>query len=247
MLFPSRRARHLLGAALLALAVSSCGGGAETEEPDAAEPSADTAAFDDMSGDEIVELSRLTMLGADSMRVRGELEDSSGVTTSVDLSVTKAGDCAGSLALDGAEAEMMVADGDQYLKGSADLWISMGGEKEGQVAADLFGGRWVKLGSGQDEFSQLCEFSELFDDSNESGSRPARKGEIEEIDGVPAIKLTHVVDGARQILWVAVDGEPYALQGRLNGDESGTLWFSDFNEPVEIEAPADAIELPGAE
>jgi hypothetical protein len=42
---------------------------------------------------------------------------------------------------------------------------------------------------------------------------------------------------------VATSGKPYPLQIAKGGSESGTITFSDWNKPVTITAPSNAVDL----
>ena len=50
---------------------------------------------------------------------------------------------------------------------------------------------------------------------------------------------TYETDGNPVTAWVRAEGKHYIVKLERTGDESGTVEFSDYDEPVETEAPAE--------
>ncbi|MDX3454417.1 hypothetical protein PV396_21130 [Streptomyces sp. ME02-8801-2C] len=78
----------------------------------------------------------------------------------------------------------------------------------------------------------------------------AKKGESTEVDGTSAIRLV-VTDeedkGGAFIFYVATEGKPYILKVVYEGTEySTTTTYSAFDEPVNVQAPAETNVLDSA-
>ena len=71
-------------------------------------------------------------------------------------------------------------------------------------------------------------------------------GDVVEYDGQQALQLVTEQDSGTTTVWVAAEGAHYILRMENVGEtEPGTITMTDFNEPLEVEAPAedDYIDL----
>lgn len=76
-----------------------------------------------------------------------------------------------------------------------------------------------------------------------STDRYLTKGRSTTINGQPAIELREVAKLYHGTLYVATTGQPYPLLLRKAGEETGETRFTNWNEPVTVDPPPNAIEL----
>jgi hypothetical protein len=117
------------------------------------------------------------------------------------------------------------------------------------IAAELFGNRWIAM-----ETDRMFEYLTVVIPelrrtvvggllSPERG-RYVNAGETTLSDGRTAVALTDA--RAKTTLYVSATGEPLPIEWG-DADDTEELTLSDWGEPVELEAPADAIELSGVQ
>ena len=169
----------------------------------------------------------------------------SGHKFTLDLQVTPTGTMGSvTVPLDGkqATAQIIVIGGTTYMKGRQ-FWetaiTSTNGAQAGKVAANLFGDRWVKMPNSkslaQAAPTSLKELASEFDTSD-----TITKRERKAIGGRPAIGIAD----SSSIMYVATTGKPRPLLIVPTGaGDQGQLAFSDYDAPVTITAPTDAIDL----
>ncbi len=126
-----------------------------------------------------------------------------------------------------------------YLNASTAFWT----KTAGAAAAKLLAGKWLKT-SQSGEFSSLGAltnkqsiFSEML-----SGKTDIAKGAQSTVDGQPVIAL---IDKTKNggTLYVATTGKPYPIEVTNSGSSGGAIKFDQFNAPVTISVPANAIDL----
>ncbi|MBB4662036.1 hypothetical protein [Conexibacter arvalis] len=240
------RAALGVGAVALALAAAGCGGddeggattaaggGATAAQTAATEPA--TAAgngVEEQSADEILASAQEAARAATAVRVSGEMED-----LRLDLSVVRGEGATGTMAQGGMEFELIVVGDEVFLKGSDAFYEQIAG----RAAAALLSGKWLQVPKDDDDFGSIAEIAdmeELLGQALDPDADRLTKGEVEEVDGQQAIGIT----ADRGTLYVATEGEP--LPVALVGDRTrpGRVTFSGWNEPVELTAPADAIDV----
>ncbi|WP_244930915.1 hypothetical protein [Nocardioides sp. W7] len=233
-------AAAVLGAATL---LTGCGGDDDSGNGGGSKSS---SSFTDQSGAEIAEAAKDAMAGLESVRVSGSIS-SDGEEIALDLAVSTAGECAGSVSVGGASAELLGADGTAWFKPSDEFWLAQGGE-QAQTIIDLVAGRWVVMPAGDEGFGEFCDLDSLLEelvDNDEENTY--EKGDVSEIDGTEAIAITNT-DGedGPSVGHVQVEGDHYLLKmERTEGDDQGAITFSDFDAEVPVEAPAaeDTVDL----
>lgn len=172
-----------------------------------------------------------------------------------------------SLSKDGAAAKMIVMGDDVYVSGDGPFWEQTKAPAE---VRDLLAGRWVKVPAG-DEFTELAEQMQpdvLADClSGGLGRLTIRK---DTLDGRPVVVLVDKGDrpgSEPSELYVAAADPQLPVRATQSGPERpggpppdpkcssddeedkdgpvirADLRFSRWDEPVEIEAPADALDL----
>ncbi|MGW1237685.1 MULTISPECIES: hypothetical protein [Streptomyces] len=227
-------ARTAAGAAAVALTVT--GGTLARADDD----------LDGLSAQEIVERSRDALLDADSLHLsaRGTV-DGSGRAMSLDLTLDRAGNCAGGVdqGEDGS-VEIVKRGDDVWLKPDAAFWkehVPVGGS----TFHAILDGRYMKAAAddprlmGVTDACDLDTFRKLIEDNAGAAERGTlTKGKETRVNGVPAVPVTRVEGGERLAVHVAAEGTPYPVRITVrNAEERGTVDFSGFDRPVPSATP----------
>ena len=231
--------RKALPAVVLALlpVLAGCGDGEDAETPEGEEAYAQYHSAPRIMADGFD-----AMLALDSLHLTAEVSDETG-TTSMDLSLRRDGDCLGRLQIPGwtEPADFVVADGRDYVRGTAEFWAAPG-ESD---AAQRYAGRWVTTGdlaSYCDFASRLAPFTRPIDEELTS------KDGVGEIDGTDVVKVSSPLPTGRLRAWVAVAEPHHVLRLTLSGGrDTGELELTAFDEAVEVEAPpaSEVVEFTG--
>ncbi|WP_406100527.1 hypothetical protein [Streptomyces canus] len=205
--------------------------------------------FAGLTGGEIADRAIKATTGASSLRMKGAIpDDESGGTISLDVLLNKKGECAGTIGMGGKGKADLIKTGDiVYMKFDEALLRE---QSEGESKADtdaavaMLAGKWTKTkATGEDakEFEGFCDLGAVLDGA-EDGNSDASRGSTTTVDGAPAITL-HEKDGKdRYTLYVATEGKPYLLRiDSTAGADQGSVFFSDFDEPVPAQKPAGEI------
>lgn len=201
------------------------------------------------SAEEIKDETVDAMRAATSMTLKFNQTGAPGAQeTAMELSLTKKGECTGTISVDGANAEILRVGGTSYMKPDTKFWeLNAGGPEQAQLIEATVGDRWVEMGAGQDDFASFCDLDTVLndmDDDKGDNKEKTEKGDEGEVRGTPTITLIEKKDGETTNVHVATEGEPYILKMEIEGgDEPGTAEFSEFNETVDVEAPADSVSL----
>lgn len=228
-------ARAAAGAAAVALTVT--GGAVAQADDDIASLSAEQIA--DRSRDALLQVSSL------HLSARGSL-DGSGDRMSVDLTLDRAGNCAGGVDMgeDGSVEIVKRAD-DVWLKPDRAFWethVPIGGA----TFDAILDGRYLQAKADDARLltvTEVCDldtFRELITDNRDAAERGTlTKGRETEVDGAPVIPVTRAQGEERLTVYVATEGEPYPVRITVQGaEEEGTVNFSGFDRPVPAETPA---------
>ncbi|MFJ9639037.1 hypothetical protein [Streptomyces sp. NPDC101178] len=227
-------AQAATGAAVVALTVT---GGAVAQADD------DIAS---LSAEQIADRSRDALLRASSLHLsaRGSL-DGSGDRMSVDLTLDRAGNCAGGVDMgeDGSVEIVKRAD-DVWLKPDKAFWethVPIGGA----TFDAILDGRYMKAKADDPRLltvTEVCDldtFRELVTDNPDATERGTlTKGRETEVNGTPVIPVTRTQGTERLTVDVATEGEPYPVRITVRGAEEGTVNFSGFDRPVPAGTPA---------
>lgn len=168
---------------------------------------------------------------AESVHVDGAIGD-----VVLDVQSVRGEGGVGTIAQGNDRFDIVAVGGNVYLKGSEDFYRELGGE--GLV--QLLGDRWLQAPADDPEFAslvQLADMERLLGEILEP-SGTLTKGETTDVDGQPAIPLT----GDAGTLYVAATGTPYPLR-IVAPDEQGEVVFAAWDEPVELTAPSDAVDI----
>ena len=186
----------------------------------------------------------------ESVRLAGSIEQDGG-ELDLDVQLNKSGECTGTIGQDGGTAEFISVDGASYLKGDEKFWVtSTGSEESAQQVLDLLGDKWALVPSSEGGFSEICDLDELLTELDEDKAKSEEKCEETDVDGEEAVEITSEdEDGGTTRAFVATDEPHYILKVETKGgDEPGSFTFSDFDEKLDLEAPAeeDVVDLQAA-
>ncbi len=212
------------GAASLAL-LAGCGG----------------SGFADESVDEIIKQTSADMKALDSLRLKGDIA-SDGQEVSVDMRMTTDGDCTGTFGLMGGTAELLSVDGQTWFKPDEAFWRASSPDQADMIMG-VVGDKWVVMPAEESEVSEFCDLDSLLDEfaKESDDDKDVSKGETGEVDGEETIIINGESDeGDPMKAWIATEGKHYILKLEVtDGEEPGTITFSEFNEDVDVEAPAE--------
>ena len=210
-------------AALVALPITGCGGGTQTN------------GLEDKSPAQIQQDAAAAIMGANSVHVTGT-STTDGTPAQVDLRIQD-GSSSGTITWDGAHFEITRVGEVTYVKADEGALENLGIPPEmHRLGAD----RWLKLGpqeaSGLEEFS-LNSFAQQLK-MNESPLET--EVEQSELDGRRVVVIS-TQDGSK--LYVANTGPGYPLRGELAGADGGQIDFSQYDVDFQITAPLNFAEL----
>lgn len=188
----------------------------------------------DLAPSEIVDRARQATLSAPSLRLRGREGNGDEVTSDIRFEGRRA---AGHLTPVGGPRFDMVLDGETfYLKAPRSYWVSVGGERAG----DLLAGKYLKTRMDDPDyapFSVNCSLratlAREFDSSNFSDPT-LRKSTT--LNGVPAVP----VESMGTILYVATEGPSYILKIEL---VLSSVEFVDYGKPTGIRPPERTVDV----
>ncbi|MEV0640049.1 hypothetical protein AB0I77_34935 [Streptomyces sp. NPDC050619] len=212
-----------------ALAVVGLAGGVTTQ---------DSNGIEDLPASRIAEKAFDATKSADSFRLKG------GTTSGpdeiqMDLALNQQGDCKGTIGpRENVTAEIIKVADVAYLKGDESFW------KEVDAGSDrvaLLADQWLKVSAqseGFDDLAEVCDADQLLKGVPDHAAPGLTKGKIHDVSDQSAIPVVRKDGGVTTRMDVATEGEPYILSlNQTGGDEPMDLVMSDYNEPVNAEAP----------
>jgi hypothetical protein len=239
---------------MMGLALAACGSdNGEDKSDDGNTPSASDSGNDFAGGsvDEIKEAAITDMKALESMTLDGSIT-LDGEELEMSLSMDTAGNCVGKMSQSDGTAEFLGVEGDYYLKGDEAFWRSNSDPGKADATIEAVGDNWVKLGPDAGGFSDVCDLDsmieDLEDDVDDEGKQVS-KGDETTVDGASVVEVVTQDGKETTTTLVATDEKHYILEvTNEGGDEPGSFTLSDFDEPVDAEAPAetDVVEMPGA-
>ncbi|MFN8195535.1 MAG: hypothetical protein U0R80_14790 [Nocardioidaceae bacterium] len=240
------KTRQRWAAAVLAgglLLGSAACGGKDTGSKDSGSDAADSSAAEDFagqSGKEIKDAVVADMKELDSLAMSAEV-NANGQAIQLDLAMDTDGQCVGTVGMQGGTAQIMSVGGDLYMKGDEDFWKATAGDQADAVIA-LIGDRWAKQ-AGTGGFGSFCDLDGLLSSFEDDGSdsEDPTVGDVEDLDGQQAVKLSSKDSSGDDVaVWVSAEDPHYILKLETSSaSDPGTVTLSDFNEPVDVEAPAE--------
>jgi hypothetical protein len=149
------------------------------------------------------------------------------------------GSCTGTVSFSGISAEVLqTADGAWYKPDQALLEQEYGAQAG--AVGDFIGDGWVVDTNGEvtPNNCNLDGFIEQVTSDEEEEGDPQVAG-VEDLDGEEVVKLTFTNDDGEGTVFVRTEGEHYIARFVVEGEDPGTVTFSEFDEDVEVETPAD--------
>jgi hypothetical protein len=212
----------IVGAATALTLLSACGGG-----------------FADQSAQEITDAAAEDMKALSSVRMQGDIA-SEGEEVSLDMRVDTDGNCQGEISMMGGNAELLSIDGTTWFRPDEAFWRASAGPQADLIISTV-GDKWVVMPAEQADVATFCDLDELLGQIEDTGDEDVSKGETEDVDGEEAVVIESETDEGDPLkAWVAVDGEHHILKMEVEqGDEPGEIAFSEFDEELDLEAPAD--------
>jgi len=131
--------------------------------------------------------------------------------------------------------EILMVDGDFYLKAGGTFWTRLESAAVARVAAD----RYVKVppgsAAGMGDFRVGILLDQVFSEHLPGLDELNATTQTSDVDGVPAYLLTSKVAGAAKI-YVSADGRARLL--RTEGAQTGALRFTEWSSVEPISPPA---------
>ncbi|MEU5951052.1 hypothetical protein [Streptomyces sp. NPDC047525] len=232
-------AAAVAGAALVALA--GCGGDDSGDKD---------GPFAGKSADQIAADAVKATQQADSMHMKGTVQQSAGSSMTIDLSVDQSKNCDGTIETAGASADVRNTKGTFYLRGDEKYWeAALKGQPGGDKIVPKVADKWVKAPADDATAKNVCDKKALTAamDKDKSERKGMKKGSTTSVDGSEAIRLTKKTSGGETLtLYVATEGKPYILRTTsTGGKEPNTATFSDYGKSVSPEepAPGETVDL----
>ncbi len=216
----NRLAAYAIGIAVAA-AMTGCGG-----------DDGDASGFADEPTEDIVAAAQKAMGDLESVHLAGEVT-TEGNTITMDMSLSTTGDCEGELSIDGGALEVLQVGGTGWFKADDAFWEGQAADQADRIIAAA-GDKWV-VDSGT-QFTSFCDLDGFLEEivSSDDDEEYEKDG-TEDVDGAEAVKIT----GGDSTAFIAADDPHYILKLAGSGDGEGEITFSEFDEDIEVEAPAD--------
>lgn len=238
--------RRRLGAGavalVLAVSVAACGGSdssssttgtAASTTATQATSKATSNGVADKSADEVLAAAKAAATGASAVHVSGTTDD-----TTIDLSLVRGKGASGSIQQGTSRFDLISVSDAIYLRGSDEFYRGLGGE----AVVRLLAGKWLKVPATSRDFASFAQFADMETLLTEvlKPEGAIEKGAVETVDGAEVVPLTA---GSRGTLYVAATGDPFPVKLGAGEGRTGQITFSRWNEPVDLTAPADAIDV----
>jgi hypothetical protein len=191
--------------------------------------------------DEIVKGAKSDMSDLDAVRVAGSMS-SDGQEIKLDIQASADGDCTGSIGAAGGSAELLGVSGKTWMKPDEAFWRASVGDSADQIIS-LVGDKWVVIPEDEDSLNTFCDVDDLLDEllkDEDSGSTYSKQG-TDEVDGDDVVKIDNEdKEEGTSTGYVLVDDPHYLVKiEKTEGEDTGSVTFSEFDEEFEVEAPAD--------
>ena len=213
----------------IAAALTACGGDSDSED------------FTDQSGAKIADASKKAMGDLDAVKVSGTVT-TSGEDVTIDVQTNDKGDCTGSIGTGGGKAELLGSGGDIWFRPDEAFWRASAGDAADQIQTAV-GDKWVVVPTNGDGFDQFCDVDDLLDelvDSDEDDDKAYTVKDVEEVDGEDAVPVEQKDDDGTSVGYVLVDDPHYLVKiEKTEGEDTGKVTFSEFDEEFDVEAPAE--------
>ena len=190
---------------------------------------------------EIVAAAKAAADGASAVHVSGSTV-TGGSPITLDLSLVTGKGGRGRLTENGLSFELIEIEGTVYINGSSAFYTHFAGP----AAAQLLHGKWLKASSTSGSFAELSSLTDLrklLDAALTTGanSKTLVAAGTSTVGGQPAVGVKDTAQNG--ILYVATTGPAYPLEITKSGAGGGTITFSEWDRPVTLTAPANAVDV----
>jgi hypothetical protein len=213
------------------------------------------AAFTDMGRLRSVTVSASLVTASPEGAATGSDGEASQADLSVDLSVTAAGRCVGTLSVGDERARLVGADHAFYLLGDTAFWDQLLGPGNGQPVEQFLQGRWAEIPSvdagssaaadtALDGLGEICALDGLLGVVRDEIGKAPSKGATGDLHGARTLTLSSG-DGTSSVT-VSAEAPHYIRQWRSTADGVSRTWsFTGFDRAVGVVVPdsGDVVSL----
>ncbi len=174
---------------------------------------------------------------ASSVHISGTIT-SGGTPITLDMHLVAGKGATGQISSRGLSAQLVSLGQYVYINGAESFWKTFAGPTIAQKLA----GKWLKT-PASGSFSSLANLTNmrlLFGQAFGSHGTLA-KGQTTTVNGQQVVALRDTTKGGT--LYVATTGAPYPIEIVKAGSSSGQVRFDQFNQPVSLTPPANAVDL----
>jgi hypothetical protein len=206
--------------------LAGCGGGSGSK----------SNGISDMTATQIVAQMQKDVSHAKSVHITGSGE-SGGTQLSLDLQLERGTGGSGHIEIGGYGFDIVRIDDKLYFKADAAALNHFAGA----VVGKLLAGKWFVVPASSSGFGSFTPFTDLQKLMNQilTASGRVEKGDETKVADQPAIVLEDTKNGGT--LYVATTGPAYPLQLKPGKNRTGTISFTDWDQPVTLTAPKDAL------
>jgi hypothetical protein len=186
---------------------------------------------------DIVAAAKVAADGASTVHVSGSTV-TGGAPITLDLSLVAGRGGRGRLSENGLSFELVEIDGTIYISGSSAFYKHFAGP----AAAQLLQGKWLKAPVSNSSFaglSSLTDLRSLLDAALATGSKTTAGTRT--INGQTVVGVRDTSQNGT--LYVATTGQPFPVEITKSGAGGGTITFEEWNKPVTLTAPANAVDI----
>jgi hypothetical protein len=188
---------------------------------------------------EIVAAAKAAADGASAVHVSGSTV-TGGSPITLDLSLVTGKGGRGRLAENGLSFEVIEIDNTIYISGSSAFYTHFAGP----AAAQLLHGKWLKASTSNASFaglSSLTDLHKLLAAALTTDDKALVAAGTSTVGGQPVVGVKDTAQNG--ILYVATTGTAYPLEITKSGTGGGTITFSEWNRPVTLTAPTNAVDI----
>jgi hypothetical protein len=218
----------LVSVAVPALILAACGGSR----------SSGSNGVENKSADDIVAAAKAAGDSATAVHVSGSGSDN-GIPLVLDLHILAGKGGKGRLSEQGLSFDLVRVGDTAYIKGSPAFYRKFAGP----AAAVLFKGKWLKASATTGDLASLTPLTDLRKllDRTLANHGKLAKVSTTTVNGQRVVGVKDTEKGG--ILYVATTGKPYPIEISKSGATGGTLTFDQWNQPVALAAPANAVDI----
>jgi hypothetical protein len=171
-----------------------------------------------------------------SVHIAGSIT-SSGTPITLDLHLVSGKGATGSLSSRGLSFKLVSVGQYVYINGGPSFWQAFGNP----AVARLLAGKWLRT-TATGNFASLGAFTNMRRLFTQAFSQygTLAKGQTTTINGQNVVAVRDTTKGGT--LFVATTGKPYPVEIRKGGADGGQVVFDQYNQPVTLSAPANAID-----